>query len=278
MWRWIDCTFWFTMVNATIDVLDRGHLLCDLNYLVEGNTLASYDDQNPDVDYVDIPVYNLVIDHPEGTILWDTGSHHDAGNGHWPEGLYQAFAAYDADEHRLDDDLEEAGYSLDDIDYVFQTHLHLDHAGGLEFFDGTDVPVFVHEKELKYAYYSAKTTEGSGAYVLGDFDHDLNWRVLHRDRETHFEDVEFIRFPGHTPGLTGTMVHLEDETVVFAGDEMYRAENYEEEIPLGANLLWGKRAWFDSMQHVKELARVHDAQVVFGHDADQFEEIADGWG
>ncbi|MFC6837738.1 N-acyl homoserine lactonase family protein [Halomarina ordinaria] len=265
------------MVDATIHVIDRGGLECDLNYLIQGNTLGSHDEPNPDTDYVEIPVFNLVIEHPEGTILWDTGSHHDAANGHWPEGLAQAFYPHDAHEHRMDDDLEEAGFGIDDIDAVFQTHLHLDHAGGLEFFDGTDVPVYVHEEEVKFAYYSAKTPKGSAAYVLGDFDHDLNWQILHQDVEEHFEDVEFIRLPGHTPGLTGTMIHLPDETVVFAGDEVYQSENYDDEVPLGAGLLWSGQHWFESLQRIKDLERRHDAQVVYGHDPDQFERILDGW-
>ncbi len=267
------------MVDATIDVLYRGALECDQNYMVEGKVFGTHDEPNPDTDYGEIPVWSLVIDHPQGTILWDTGSHHEALEGHWPEGLSQAFYPYDAHEHRLDDDLEAAGYGIEDIDYVFQTHLHLDHAGGLEFFDGTDVPVFVHEEELKFAYYSAKSDEGSAAYVLEDFDHDLNWHVLKREREQHFEDVEFIHFPGHTPGLTGTMIHLDDEgTIVFTGDQLYQLPNYEEGIPLGGPLVWGKTQWRESLELIRALERRHDAEVVLGHDYDQFEEIRGGWG
>lgn len=121
------------MVNATIDTIDRGVLETDLNYFIEGNTLATHDEPNPDTDYVEVPVPGFVIDHPEGLILWDTGSHYDARNGHWPEEIVQAFYPADAHEHRLDDDLEKAGYSIEEIDYVFQSHLHVDHAGGLEF-------------------------------------------------------------------------------------------------------------------------------------------------
>jgi N-acyl homoserine lactone hydrolase len=266
------------MIDATIDVVDRGSLKCDQNYMIEGQTLGTYDEPNPETDYTEIPVWNLVIDHPEGTILWDTGSHHGALDGHWPEGLSQAFYPHDAHEHWLDDDLEAAGYSIDDIDAVFQTHLHLDHAGGLEFFDGTDVPVFVHEEELKFAYYSAKTDEGSAAYILEDFDHDLNWQVVHRDRERHFEGVEFVRFPGHTPGLMGTVIHLDSGTVVFTGDQVYQSTNYEDEAPLGAGLLWGKTEWFDSLQRIKSIERRHDAEIVYGHGPAQFEAIRDGWG
>ena len=130
-----------SMVDATIDFIDRGVLEADLNYLVEGNTLGTHDEPNPNTDYAEIPVPNFVIDHPKGTILRDTGSHHEAGEGHWPEGLVQAFYPKDAHEHRLNDDLEEAGYSIEEIDCVFQSHLHLGHAGGLEFFDGSDTPI-----------------------------------------------------------------------------------------------------------------------------------------
>lgn len=265
------------MVDATVHVIDRGGLECDMNYMMEGHVLGTHDEPNPDIDYGEIPVWNLVIEHPEGTILWDTGSHHDALDGHWPEGLLQAFYPYDAHEHRLDDALERNGFGLEDIDYVFQSHLHLDHAGGLEFFDGTDVPVFVHEKELKFAYYSAKTEKGSGAYILDDFDHNLNWHILHRDREEYFEDLEFVRFPGHTPGLTGTLLHLPEQSLVFTGDQMYMSENLEEGIPLGAHLLWGKTEWRDSVQRIQAMQREHDAEVVYGHDPEQFEAIQPGW-
>jgi glyoxylase-like metal-dependent hydrolase (beta-lactamase superfamily II) len=41
-------------------------------------------------------------------------------------------------------------------------HLHLDHAGGLSYFKGTDVPIWVHELELKHAYFSVLTKTDLG--------------------------------------------------------------------------------------------------------------------
>ncbi|SFS86932.1 N-acyl homoserine lactonase family protein [Halostagnicola kamekurae] len=254
------------MVNATVSLVDRGTIRTDLNHLIEGYEMGSAAEPNPETPMDEGPVYGLVIDHPVGTILWDTGSHPQAGEGYWPDELYAAFEHYDAAERDLETALDDVGYTIGDIDYVFQTHLHLDHAGSLHHFAGTDIPVFVHEKELKYAYYSAKTDEGSSAYVLEDFDHDLNWHVIHRDRTTFFEDIEFIRLPGHTPGLMGTMIHLDDYgTAIFAGDEVYMRENYDNEVPLGAGLLWSQRHWHDSLTRLKELERRHDADVFCGH-------------
>ncbi|MFB6235280.1 MAG: N-acyl homoserine lactonase family protein [Halopenitus sp.] len=264
------------MVDATLSPLDRGTIRTDVNRILEGFTLATATDPNPDAFVGEGPVYNLVIDQPAATILWDTGSHPDAGDGHWPAGLYEAFEHADADDRTLDVALEDAGYAIDDIDAVIQSHLHMDHAGGLRHFAGKDVPVFVHEQELKHAYYSARTDEGSETYVLDDFDHDLNWQVIHGESATHFGDVEFVHLPGHTPGLLGLQIDLDDRgTVLLAGDEAYVRKNYEDEVPLGAGLCWSKRDWFDSLRELQDRQRRHDATVICGHDETDFERLRD---
>jgi glyoxylase-like metal-dependent hydrolase (beta-lactamase superfamily II) len=265
------------MVDASVAFVDRGTIRTDMNFLLENHTMGSAVDPNPDTEMVEGPVYNLVIDHPEATILWDTGSHPEAGDGHWPAELYAAFEHFDADEHDLETALDEAGYRVSDIDAVVQTHLHLDHAGSLHQFAGSDVPVYVHAAELKFAYYSAKTDEGSSAYVPGDFDHDLNWEVVHGDGGTYFEDLEFLHLPGHTPGLMGTRLDIDGYgTVVFIGDEAYMEPNYRDEEPMGGELLWSKRDWYESLRRVKEIERQTDAEVYCGHDPDHAEQLADG--
>jgi len=258
------------MVSATIAPIDRGTITTDVNNIIEGFSLGTADDPNPETLMGDGPVYNIVIDHPEATILWDTGSHPEADSGHWPEALYAAF------EHTglrpLEDDLADAGYEIADIDAVIQTHLHLDHAGGLYAFEGTETPIYVHKRELEYAYYSAKTSEGDEAYVEGDFDRELNWEIVHGDREYRFEDLELLRLPGHTPGLLGVRLELEDAgTVVLAGDQAYTRANYHDEQPMGGSLLWSKRHWLESLRTVKDLERRHDATVICGHDGDDLE-------
>lgn len=265
------------MVDAEIHVIDRGRLRCDMNYMAEGRTFATREDPNPDADYAAIPVWNLVIDHPEATILWDTGVHHAAAEGYWPEGLTEAFSPRDAADHPLDDDLADAGFGIDDVDAVVASHLHVDHAGGLAHFAGTDTPIYVHDRELAFAYHDAAVGAGDGGYLLADFDRDLNWTRLHRDREERFTDVEFVRLPGHTPGLIGAVIHLPEETVVIAGDQACVAANYVDEVPLGGPLLWSKREWVESLRLVQSLERRHDATVVYGHDPEGFESMRPGW-
>jgi glyoxylase-like metal-dependent hydrolase (beta-lactamase superfamily II) len=262
------------MVDATVTVVDRGSLRTDVNHIIENFSVGTATEPNPDTMMGEGPVYNLVIDHPEATVLWDTGSHPEAGDGHWPSALYDAFEHYDAADHALPDALDDAGYAIDDIDAVVQTHLHLDHAGGLHNFAGTDVPIYVHEAELKYAYYSTETDEGSTAYVRGDFDHDLHWSVVHRDRTELFTDLELLHLPGHTPGLLGTKLDLDGfGTALFTGDEAYTRANFHDEQPMGGSLMWSKRDWFDSLQFLKDLQRRSDAAVFCGHDSDDVDRM-----
>ncbi|MFC7203731.1 N-acyl homoserine lactonase family protein [Haloferax namakaokahaiae] len=265
------------MADTSVRLIDRGRVHADMGYVIDGYSMASASNPNPDHEMAEFVVWNAVIDTPERTILWDTGSNPRAGDGYWPAPLFEAFAHVDAAEHTLEADLDAAGYSLSDIDAVVMSHLHLDHAGGLVEFADTDVPIYVHEEELKFAYYSAKTTEGSIAYLASDFDHDLNWNIVHGDSYTLEPGVRLVHLPGHTPGVLGAHIETPDGDVLIAGDECYVEGNYIEEIPLGPGLLWSERAWFDSLQKVKELERQTGADVLFGHDLERFRSFGKGW-
>ncbi|TQR22184.1 MBL fold metallo-hydrolase [Haloferax sp. wsp5] len=165
-------TVWTTHVTF----IDRGRVQADRNFVVDGHSVATASHRDPEHEY-EFVVWNAVVDGPDRTVLWDTGSNPAAGDGYWPEPLYEAFSHVDAAEHTLEQ-TSARGYDPADIDAVVMSHLHLDHAGGLVEFAGTDVPIYVHEEELKFAYYSAKTTEGSIAYLASDFDRDLTGYVM----------------------------------------------------------------------------------------------------
>ena len=58
------------------------------------------------------------------------------------------------------------GNKLEDIKKIIIGHLHLDHAGGLdEFLDRKDVEIWVHDRELRSAFWSVATGADVGVYL-----------------------------------------------------------------------------------------------------------------
>lgn len=67
-----------------------------------------------------------------------------------------------AEEHDLDKAIAKTGHDIKDVKAVVIGHLHLDHGGGLDHFFGTNVPIYVHEQELKHAFYAVATGSDYG--------------------------------------------------------------------------------------------------------------------
>ena len=112
-------------------------------------------------------MYCVLIDHPhEGVVLWETGSGVD-----YPEiwGPIQSDAfqrvKYEP-RHELKAAIEATGHRLEDVKKIVIGHLHLDHAGGLDqFFGRTDVEIWVHDRELRSAFWSVATGADDVAYL-----------------------------------------------------------------------------------------------------------------
>lgn len=103
-------------------------------------------------------VISVLIEHPtEGLILYETGCGKDYPEV-WGVPINDVFARINyTEEKELDAAIAKTGHNIKDIKAVIIGHLHLDHAGGLEHFAGTDVPIYCHEQELKHAFYSVAT-------------------------------------------------------------------------------------------------------------------------
>lgn len=224
------------------------------------------------------PYFMYLIMHPRGNVLFDSGAHPQMGTD--PEArLGAAAAAFDA---RItpDDHIERRLAAIDltpaDIDLVIQSHLHFDHAGGLEWL--THAPVLIQREELSFAFYPPVYQRD--IYVRGDFDHDLDWRPLEGDHDV-FGDGRLIAFPtpGHTRGHQSLMVHLDSgQTVILLADAAYMLSKMRDRAIPG--IVWSPDATVSSWERIESLERQHDAMLIATHDLDFRERLKlapDGW-
>jgi glyoxylase-like metal-dependent hydrolase (beta-lactamase superfamily II) len=247
--------------------LNLGNFEYDEGFPLAGAGASTLSDPNPASRRRKVAIIAALVDHPKaGLVLYDTGA---GPKELWPPLVFELFAITDyGDERRLDTAVGAAGYSLRDVKAVVLSHLHLDHGGGLEFFRGTDVPIYVHADELRNAFYAVATGDDRGAYVPHHLDFSFNWQALDGDHVELFDGFSLHRLAGHTPGLLGLQLDLANSGTFFlTSDQFHLRDNYEQGRPLGW-LLGDSAAWWRSYRFTRNLVERTSARLLFGHDAD----------
>jgi glyoxylase-like metal-dependent hydrolase (beta-lactamase superfamily II) len=258
-----------------MSLLDLGRIDADEGFFIRGSNAAVQSAPAAVYERRRVAVIVAVIEHPQvGPILFETGCARNVEEV-WPALALDAFPfSVHEERHHLDKALEAAGYGLDDIRAVVMGHLHLDHAGGLEYFRGKDIPIYAHELEIKEHYYAVATREDfGGTYLPGDLNWELNWQPIHREEVELFDGITLRHMPGHTPGLMTMQVETQNSGHFLLTSDLYHVRDlFEQDLPQG----WLGRdshTWFQSHRWMKQLQRRYDATMVFGHDASVLEEL-----
>lgn len=171
--------------------------------------------------------------------------------------------------NKLPATIKATGNDIKDIKTVIIGHFHLDYAGGLENLVGTDVPIYVHEEELKHACWAVATGADLGVY-LGHYMllEKLNWSTFTESHLDLFQDIILHHLPGYTPGLCMMRINLEQDGVsIWTTDQFHVVENYELGHPQGG-LARDHTQWCRSLNLTRRLQRLYNAKLVFGHDKD----------
>jgi glyoxylase-like metal-dependent hydrolase (beta-lactamase superfamily II) len=166
----------------------------------------------------------LLIEHPSGLILIDTG----AGNKENDKfkdiyGLENEGAEGGT---RLEDGLKEIGVTPADIAIVINTHLHFDHAGGntrnrpdgsleISFPNATYI---VRRGEYDYAMHSNERTAASyfeRNWIPVEAADKIEW--VSREKEI-VKGIRVIPSPGHTPFHQSVLIESAGERAFYLGD------------------------------------------------------------
>jgi N-acyl homoserine lactone hydrolase len=201
-----------------------------------------------------LPIHAWLIEHPDGPLLVDTGEL--ATSRDMP---IARFHVTRADE--IDQELERAGYTPDDLAAVVLTHLHGDHANGLARLPGVralasaDALTKGGTRRLRKRGTTAEpielTTRTFGAFaqstpLTGD------GRVL------------AVPVPGHARGQIAVLVVEDDHHVLLAGDSAYSQAQLVDQQPDGVSV--SAREAVRSMQTILAHAARHPTVFLPSHD------------
>jgi len=177
-----------------------------------------------------IYVYSWLIKDPDGWVLVDVPGEAETMSRESVKGIRWEQVK------TLGNALEELGTSIGDIKTVIVTHMHIDHASGLEQFRGSKI--IVQQREMDWLRSSDKF---AGFFKKGGLA-KLAYTIVNGEYRVTPE-IRVVPVPGHTPGGQAVLVETKVAKVAIAGfcsllDNFYprRMVTLETETPPGQSL------------------------------------------
>ena len=258
--------------GTTVSILPCGAMTADLTWLLlaPGRAIRNRQNKHLPAEWVDVPTHCVLVDTPEGKLLWDTSCPRDWEDRWAPTGL-QDFFPYEkvSDDEYLDSRLKQLGLAPGDVDYVVLSHLHFDHAGNVQLFKDTNARLVCSAKEKEWAF----GFEGpfNGAHLKADYQ-GLDFETVSGDEE-FLPGISFIQTPGHTPGSMSMRVDLpETGTMIFTADAVYMGASYGPPV-VPAAIVNNLEQFYSSVEKLRAIATKTNATMVFGHDPDQINQL-----
>ncbi|MGO4590237.1 N-acyl homoserine lactonase AhlD [Paenarthrobacter sp. 2TAF44] len=263
-----------TIDQLKVRVLETGVMEADMAWLLlkPGRIIADRNNKERQREWGEIPTHAVLIEHPEGRILWDTGVPRD-WSSRWQESGMDNFFPVKTDASSasgfLDSSLAQVGLEPSDIDLLILSHLHLDHAGNARLFDNGKTKIVANRKELE----GVKEIMGPhlGGHLKADFE-GLNIDAIEGDTEI-VPGVSVIDTPGHTWGTMSLQVDLpEDGTKIFTSDAVYLRDSFGPPA-VGAAVVWNNLLWLESVEKLRRIQERTNAEMIFGHESEQTSQI-----
>jgi glyoxylase-like metal-dependent hydrolase (beta-lactamase superfamily II) len=188
-----------------------------------------------------MPIWVMVIEHPEGIFVIDTGENADVNNpgyfkssgmfANWFDTTQFKFKV--RKEEEIGPQLNDLGIPIEKIKAVILTHLHLDHIDGLKYFPST--PIIVNRREWDKPYGDLPKLYPSW-FKPDLIDLSEQFDVFEQvEYLTKSRDLLLIETPGHTPHHCSVALFADDCTIFFAADICYSQYQVLEEKYSGAN-------------------------------------------
>lgn len=179
---------------------------------------------------------SVLIQHPKGTFLFDTGL-----GSNIEAQFHDSFSFIDRQMFKftklqsLKETLIKNNFNINSINFILPTHLHFDHASGIEDFPKTTV---LTTKEEYLHAFSEQATPPS--FIKEQYDADfIKWKFInfknipYKVFDTSYDlfndgTIVLVKLPGHTKGSIGMFVNLKSgKQYFFTGDLTWAAEAFK---------------------------------------------------
>jgi N-acyl homoserine lactone hydrolase len=228
--------------------------------------------------WLPLPIPAFLVEHPAaGPILVDTGFAASVATKP-SESLGRAVGALTTirmtPEQAVPAQLRARGVDPEDVRLILMTHLHFDHASGIEQFPHA---TFLVDR----AEWDAAAAGGlADGYHRRHFDRPYDWRYVDfasREVDSYATfgravdvlgdgSIRLVQTPGHTAGHMSVILRLSDRELLLTGDAAYSRRTIDErQVPLV--IAGDEHHYRRSLEEIARYLELHpDAGVVCGHD------------
>lgn len=216
------------------------------------------------------PIFAWVIEHPEGTIVIDTGETYRASRPESLKGagmngwLNKQLAQIDVNEASdLQAQLRRLNITTESVRWVILTHLHLDHAGGLEFFPKSEILVSHKEYVRPASFVEGVYPDWFEPHLIGHYD-DIGGIFGNGHVVTQAGDVIIVPTPGHTASHQSVIFKSKSGTLFFAGDASFSTAHMLSGFVPGINV--DRRTARKTLSKIREFCKSPDVHYLPSHD------------
>ncbi len=172
--------------------------------------------------------------------------------------------------------LQRIGIDAVEVEHLVVSHIHFDHAGGIELFPKARIYVqrreynfWVHDPLARRPPFAAhadpvvieqfRNLEGADRLVLIEGDQDI------------LPGIELLLTPGHTPGLQSMAVGTPKGTAILTSDCAHVHRSFVEDNP--SSLITDLPAWLGSYTKLRRKVGGNLSMLFPGHDKDMLEKF-----
>lgn len=204
-----------------------------------------------------------LIQHPRGTLLWDTGLSDTIAQSK-DGGVDSSMGIRFRVETPLREHLRALHLTPADVQYVAFSHLHIDHAGNANLFPTSTW--ILNRRELEWA---TQTPTPTGIYPeLFTAYRTAKLQLLDGEADLFGDGtVKIVPTPGHTPGHQSLLVQLRRAgTIIISSDICHTYANWQHRRMPPFNT--DREESLRSMERIRALVEATHARFVVQHEPD----------